>query len=201
MYQKVNELNAYQKSFEDASHPLSLFLTISAADAFVGFAIRKNWHPDEGRFFRLQRMGDDFRAERHHLELEERLPCRHLGILLKAGSCLSSSFKDSAPSPTALETKGYRLGTWRGLLKDATNLKCKAALNRVFNCGLADAGIHNMFLSSDHLWLFDLGEPALQPLPAFLPKFLFSFFHTLGMVDDKVNGTGSIGLCPVRNCP
>jgi hypothetical protein len=157
------------------------------ADEFVGFAIRKNWHPEKGRFVRLQRMGNEFRSERLHLEREERVPCRHLGNLLKTASCMSSSFKGSSAAPSVLETKDCRLN-WKVLLKDATSLKCKAAIFRVFNSGLADAGIHNMFLSSDRLWLFDLGEPTLQPLPAFLTKFLFSFFHTLGMVDDKVNG-------------
>jgi hypothetical protein len=167
---------------------LILFHLLSVADAFVGFAIRKNWHPEKGRFFRLQRMGSAFRAKRLHLEREEHIPCRHLGILLQAASCMSSSFEGKSPAPTALESKGCRLDTWRDLLKDATSLKSKAALKCVFNSGLADAGIHNMFLSSDRLWLFDLGEPTLQPLPGFLTKFLFSFFHTLGMVDDKVNG-------------
>jgi len=38
------------------------------------------------------------------------------------------------------------------------------------------------------LYLFDLGEPQLMSLPGFLTKFLFSFFHTLGMEDD---GNGS----------
>lgn len=33
--------------------------------------------------------------------------------------------------------------------------------------------------------LFDLGEPSLQPIPAFLTKFLMSFFHTLGMEEDE----------------
>lgn len=186
MYQKVNQIISFTSCYKTRISTPSI--SLSVADAFVGFAIRKNWHPEKGRFVRLQRMGNEFRSDLLHLEVEERIPCRHLGILLKAASCMSASFEGSSPTPTALETKGCRLDTWRVLLKDATNLKCKAALNRVFNSGLADAGIHNMFLSSDHIWLFDLGEPTLQPLPAFLTKFLFSFFHTLGMVDDKVNG-------------
>ena len=33
-------------------------------------------------------------------------------------------------------------------------------------------------------------NPRLQPLPAFLTKYLFSYFHGLGMIDDKVNGGG-----------
>lgn len=38
-----------------------------------------------------------------------------------------------------------------------------------------------MFLTEDSIWLFDLGPPQLYSAPAFLTKFLFSFFHTLGM--------------------
>jgi hypothetical protein len=50
---------------------------------------------------------------------------------------------------------------------------------------LTDAGIHNLFVSETDLFLFDLGEPQLQSLPGFLTKFLFSFFHTLGMQEDE----------------
>lgn len=42
-----------------------------------------------------------------------------------------------------------------------------------------------MFLSENQMWLFDLGEPNLEPIPAFLTKFLMSFFHTLGMEEDE----------------
>ena len=37
--------------------------------------------------------------------------------------------------------------------------------------------------------MFDLGEPTLEPRPAFLTKFLMSFFHTLGM---ETAGPGGI---------
>lgn len=43
--------------------------------------------------------------------------------------------------------------------------------------------VHNLFLDDSKLWLFDLGPPAIQPIPAFLTKFLMSFFHCLGMED------------------
>ena len=36
--------------------------------------------------------------------------------------------------------------------------------------------------------MFDLGEPTLEPRPAFLTKFLMSFFHTLGMECDGPGG-------------
>ena len=44
-----------------------------------------------------------------------------------------------------------------------------------------------MFINEHELYLFDLGEPQLQSLPGFLTKFLFSFFHTLGMEDHPSN--------------
>ena len=158
------------------------------ADAFVGFAIKKNYHPDKGRFFRLQRMGHDFRANLLTLTKEEKLPCRLLGIILKRRSLMSDVFKEAPNIPTALDTKGFKLDTWRVLLRDAVSLKSSAALKRVWSCGIADGGLHNLFLCYERMWLFDLGEPTLQPLPALLTKFLFSFFHGLGMVDDKATG-------------
>jgi hypothetical protein len=59
------------------------------------------------------------------------------------------------------------------------------ALKRLWNSGLADAGIHNLFLGEDEVFFFDLGEPQLQSIPGFMTKFLFSFFHTLGMQEDE----------------
>jgi len=158
------------------------------ADAFVGFAIKKNWDPDKGRFFRLRRMGYDFRANSLVLTTPEKLPSRLLGRILKPGSLMSAVFKESPDIPTALDTKGFKLDTWRVLLRDAVALHSPAALKRVWSCGIADGGLHNLFLSSEGMWLFDLGEPTLQPLPAFLTKYLFSYFHGLGMIDDKDNG-------------
>lgn len=52
--------------------------------------------------------------------------------------------------------------------------------------------VHNLFLDDEKLWLFDLGEPAIQPVAAFLTKYLMSFFHTLGMEDiDVVTTSGA----------
>lgn len=156
------------------------------ADAFVGFAIKKNYHPDTGRFFKLRRFGKDFRAKSITLTSEEKTPGRLLGIILKPGAKMSDAFKDSPDGvPTALDTKGFKLDTWRVLLRDAVNLQSSGAVKRVWSGGIADGGLHNLFLCSNKMWLFDLGEPCLQPLPAFLTKFLFSFFHGLGMVDDS----------------
>jgi len=71
---------------------------------------------------------------------------------------------------------------------DSRHSMSKTALKRLWTCGLTDAGIHNMFVNETELYLFDLGEPQLMSTPGFLTKFLFSFFHTLGMEDD---GNGS----------
>merc|ERR1711933_377508 len=45
-----------------------------------------------------------------------------------------------------------------------------------------------MFFENGYLWLFDLGEPSCVTVPAFLTKFLMSFFHTLGMEDSEGGG-------------
>ena len=58
------------------------------------------------------------------------------------------------------------------------------ALTRIWTCGLTDAGVHNLFLDQTSISLFDLGSPQLYSAPGFLTKFLFSFFHTLGMEED-----------------
>ena len=99
-------------------------------DAFVGFAIKKNWDPENGRFFVLRRMGSDFRANSLVLTKAEKLPCRLLGTILKPGSKMNAVFKDAPNIPTALDTKGFKLDTWRVLLRDAVNLRSSAALKR-----------------------------------------------------------------------
>ncbi|KAL9184930.1 hypothetical protein ACHAXT_002707 [Thalassiosira profunda] len=76
------------------------------------------------------------------------------------------------------------LDQWQSLLKLSLSMKHPNATNRIWTCGLTDGGLHNMFLSDEQQWLFDLGEPNLEPIPAFLTKFLMSFFHTLGMEED-----------------
>jgi hypothetical protein len=163
------------------------------ANAFVGFSIKKNYHPNMGRFFLLRRLGKEFRSKSVILTKEEKLPARLLGISLRTGAVMSDVF-DSAPNITmALDFKSRdgsrdKYDTWRALLRDAVSLKGSAALKCIWSCGIADGGLHNLFLSSDKIWFFDLGEPTLQPLPAFLTKLLFSFLHSLGMVDDEVNG-------------
>jgi hypothetical protein len=158
------------------------------ADAFVGFAIKKNWDPKRGRFFRLRLLGNHFRSNTMILTKKEKLPARLLGKLLKPGPSMSDVIIDTHVIPTASDTQVFTADSWRDLLHDVVNCHCSAAVERVWSCGVADGGLHNLFLTSEKMWIFDLGEPTLQSLPAFLTKFLFSFFHGLGMIDDKVAG-------------
>lgn len=69
---------------------------------------------------------------------------------------------------------------WLSLIELSLAMKHPNATNRVWTCGLTDGGLHNLFLDEDQMWAFDLGEPTLEPIPAFLTKFLMSFFHALG---------------------
>ena len=155
------------------------------ADRFVGMAVRKNWDPTKGRFHILRRMGEAFRQKSVTLTVEEKAPARYLGLILDEKTKMSDVFADAPNIPTAITSKGCAIGSWKDLLRDAAGLKSHDALRPIWNCGVVDGGLHNMFLSEDRAWYFDLGEPTLQPLPAFLTKFLFSFFHTLGMVDSE----------------
>ena len=88
---------------------------------------------------------------------------------------------------------------WKDLLALAVSMERRSATNWIWTCGLTDGGIHNLFLDDNEddddagekedgktqLWMFDLGEPGLMPVPAFLTKFLMSYLHTLGMEEDK----------------
>jgi len=77
------------------------------------------------------------------------------------------------------------LSQWQSLLELSLSMKHPNATNRVWTSGLTDGGLHNLFLGEDQMWAFDLGEPSLEPIPAFLTKFLMSFFHALGMEEDE----------------
>jgi len=90
------------------------------------------------------------------------------------------------------------LQNWQSLLELSLSMKHPNATNRIWTCGITDGGLHNMFLSDKSrqsyddddgddvgLWFFDLGTPSLEPIPAFLTKFLMSFFHVLGMEEDE----------------
>lgn len=159
------------------------------ADNFVGSAIVKNWHPEKGRFKVGRDLAPGLRGKGDLiLKKAEVLPAKALGnLILNLRTSLKSSVFASSGD---LDTPFYVMhGIWKDLLRDATHLKSPAAIECVWTCGLTDAGIHNMFFSGGKLWLFDLGKPNYQPLPAFLTKFLMSFFHALGMEDTEDGST------------
>lgn len=121
------------------------------------------------------------------LKKEEILPAKALGNLLSNLRASMTNVFDDSPD---FDTPFYKMhNIWRDLLKDATRLQSPAAIECIWTCGLTDAGLHNMFFSGGQLWLFDLGKPNYQPLPAFLTKFLMSFFHALGMEDSEDGNT------------
>jgi len=126
----------------------------------------------------------------HHqlfLTPEELIPARNIGKILRSGSLMADVFQNS--HETVVDDTEH---IWRALLRLAVQERkdgTPCALKRLWTCGLTDAGLHNLFVSGDNLWLFDLGEPRLYSVPAFLTKFLFSFFHTLGMQEDETGTT------------
>jgi len=154
-------------------------------DAYVGFAVKKNFHPASGRFRKLREIGSLFRGSTLTLVEGEALPARMLGKLLRWGARVETVFESELTGISAWESQ---FDSWRDLLRLATSVQGQAALVRIWTCGLTDSGLHNLFLGDDRLWLFDMGEPALMALPAFLTKFLMSFFHTLGM-EETTTGT------------
>jgi hypothetical protein len=186
------------------------------ADSFVGNAIKKNFQAETGRFPVLMQLGKQFRefsckgrcsisdislSDGNSRELlvltpEEVVPAHHLGSLTRPGALMGDTFENVPLEPTVLDTMNPFY--WRNLLRAAVqprrqglmNKTSTMALRRIWTCGLTDAGLHNLFLSEDSIWLFDLGQPQLYSAPGFLTKFLFSFFHTLGMEErsDSDNG-------------
>jgi hypothetical protein len=154
------------------------------ADSYCGKAILKNFHPDHGRFRNLRLLGEDFRDGDFFLTDPERVPARYLGIVLQPGVNLEVVFQEPPATYSALdhmETRG-----WLDILEHAVEFDTPAPTDCIWTCGLTDAGLHNTFLSEKRgLELFDLGEPVLMPRPAFLTKFLMSFFHTTGMESDE----------------
>jgi hypothetical protein len=155
-------------------------------DGYVGGCILKNFHPDCGRFRNLRLVGEDIRNGELLLTVSEQVPAHFLGKLMKKHTPLSEVFAEAPLEQFALDVMEDR--GWLDLLEHATHFQSDsmhAATDSLWTCGLTDAGLHNCFLSIDRgLEMFDLGEPVLQPRPAFLTKFLMSFFHILGMEDD-----------------
>lgn len=162
-------------------------------DSFVGSAIVKNYKPGTGRFAKLREMGGQFRSvitnPDFFLAEDEELPAKLLGSILEAGA---NPFKYFVEPPSRRFALDAMEGRWLEILEHAASLDSPSTTDRIWTCGLTDAGLHNTFLSNERgLELFDLGEPKLVPQPAFLTKFLMSFFHTLGMEDkDETSSSG-----------
>lgn len=154
----------------------------NATNTFCGSAIRKNFLPERGRFYKLREFGQLCRKHEFILTDLETLPISFLGRLLQKGAELEEVFVDAPYPQSALDQVE---DSWLDLLEHAAGITTSSAHERIWSCGLTDAGLHNTFLGMERgLELFDLGEPGCMPQPAFLTKFLMSFFHTLGMQDD-----------------
>lgn len=157
----------------------------SLSNTFCGKAIVKNFHPVKGRFAKLAHYGEMFREKGHScLEEKEILPAHYLGVLLQKGNTMDSVFDDATMPPNSLSAFERLSDSWLDVLVNASSCQSAAATNFIWTCGLTDAGLHNTFCSENFLWLFDLGEPELMPIPAFLTKLLMSGMHVFGMEDD-----------------
>ncbi|KAL7541654.1 hypothetical protein ACHAXR_011107 [Thalassiosira sp. AJA248-18] len=206
---EYEEIMSRQKS---GNQQVSAAEVSSLSNNFVGKAIRKNFHPITGRFVMLRQFGIDLRHGNIHLKPKEVVPAKHLENLFykaweRAGidvdGCIDNDHKNVHGFEDTFNMY-YRgndngsghghhchpifdqgLDQWHSLLELSLSIKHPNATNRIWTCGLNDGGLHNMFLSESQHWMFDLGEPNLEPIPAFLTKFLMSFFHTLGMEEDE----------------
>lgn len=155
------------------------------ADQFMGNAIKKNFHPTKGRILFFRQSCEEFRKNKVFLIPEEKLPAKHLGRLMESGTFMSDVFVGASSEPPMIQpSKNF----WINLMGRAVDeRKCMSpnALKQIWTSGLADAGIHNLFLNESDVFFFDLGEPQLQSIPGFMTKFLFSFFHVLGMQETE----------------
>jgi len=182
----VRDLQKEIRRLLDSGHPEPSDVS-DAADAFVGKAILKNYDRHSGRFPQMRGMGCLFRSEIFDLPPEEQVPGRFLGVLLQRGAKMQEVFVTDLVGQTAFDAL-FCGPTWLRVLELAFNLQCSAAVSPVWTCGITDGGLHNLFLGEDAIWLFDLGEPSLMPMPAFLTKLFMSFFHALGMEEDDKGG-------------
>jgi len=157
------------------------------ADQFMGNSIKKNFDPKTGRIQFLRRTSQKFREHLFYLEPEEELPAKHLGTLVGPEASMSDVFVGASTEPPMLHPdKDF----WINLMTQAVSARKDMSPNaskQIWTSGLSDAGIHNLFVSNDDLYFFDLGVPQVQSLPGFMTKFLFSFFHALGMQENKEN--------------
>ncbi|EED88668.1 predicted protein [Thalassiosira pseudonana CCMP1335] len=213
MPEEVEVVHQVRQEYEDIITRQKDGSCVTAADVspdanmFVGRAIHKNFDPINGRFVMLSQFALDLRMGRIHLKPKEVLPAKHLGNLFH--TYLEEKGMDKVYVYEKLEGSFIFFGNesgsehfylhreqnhpifasgmdqWQSLLELSLSMKSPNATNRIWTCGLTDGGLHNLFLDEEQLWMFDLGEPTLEPIPAFLTKFLMSFFHTLGMEEDE----------------
>lgn len=177
-----------RKEYEELIKTKDVSKVSSVVDSFVGSAIRKNFLPKKGRFAKMRAYGEQFRLGRLSLVPQEMFPAEQLGILLHRGSKMSDVYRDCNWQNNSLD---YCEDRWLQLLEHAMSCDNPSATDCIWTCGLTDAGLHNTFLSQKRgLELFDLGAPGVMPEPAFLTKFLMSFFHTAGMQADVTHSQG-----------
>ena len=177
---EVQQLRAVSKEGVVTSDAIS-----EMADQFMGNAIKKNFHPQKGRMRFLRKTCQGFREKDFYLLDEELVPAGHLATLGEPDAHMSDVFVGASSEPPLFHPDK---DMWLNLMAQATSSRPSMSPNatkRVWTSGLCDAGIHNLFVSKDDLYFFDLGVPQLQSLPGFMTKFLFSFFHILGMEEDK----------------
>jgi len=175
------------KEVESLSQSMDVKAVSKKMDLFVGSAIIKNFHPTKGRLAKLREYGEQFRFNKLCLVDSEKTPADFLGKLLKPGTPLTAVFSD--PMKAKVNAIDRIEHSWLSLLQHATSLRTECATECIWTCGLTDAGLHNTFYSPDRgLELFDLGLAKSTPQPAFLTKFLMSFFHTAGMQSDGKTG-------------
>lgn len=149
-------------------------LISKTCDQFVGSSILKNFHPVKGRFVMLRQIGQCIRDGTLVLTENEAKAAGFLGRILRQGTSLSGIFTHSPQFSCALDEVE---NSWLDVLRIATSFENPAMTNRIWTCGLTDAGLHNAFVDLERgLELFDLGKPSLMPEPAFLTKFLMSLY-------------------------
>jgi hypothetical protein len=170
-------------------------------DAFCGKCLRKNFHPTLGRFAALRWICHDMADQeeegndampstsQHHrffLNDAEQVPARFLGRLFHPDHACRMDDVFLEPPASVVPLDAVERTGWWDIVQHAMEFgPASVATDCIWTCGLTDAGLHNTFVSQERgLELFDLGEPGLEPRPAFLTKFLMSFFHTLGMESD-----------------
>lgn len=162
----------------------------------------------------------EFSSNQFVLTPDEYTPAFHLGSLLSADisldqvfvdiqidenrsrSCIIHSLLQSTTSPSSLfSSSASSISPWKEILQYSLhNVKSPNAIQRIWTGGLTDAGLHNLFLNSEELCFFDLGTPSIESLPGFLTKFLFSFFHAMGMEEDgKGSWVNRFDIVPVES--